>query len=157
MVLKPLPPPSLPIAGAAPPSQLWADWFNSLDQIARSNPAFPTPEVTLNNATGQTLTAPQLLAGLLLRTGPVGAFSDTTPAASAIVAAIMRADIGSNRRIIIRNGGGGLMTMLAGASVTLAGTTTIASGNAREYLVTVTAKTPGAEAVRVRGLITGVM
>lgn len=155
MTLKPLPPFNLPIAGQAPATELWQSFFASVDQQVRSAPTFPGPEQTVNNAAGVTLTATQLLAGLLLRTGPAGAFSDTTPTATQIVAEISKADIGSNRMVLIRNGGGGLMTLLAGTSVTLQGTTTIASGNARFYLITVTAKaTP---AVNMRGLMTGAM
>jgi hypothetical protein len=156
-MLLPLPPFSMPFVGNLPANEIWKRYLASLDQTVRSDSAFPTPEVTLNNAVGQTLTTAQLLAGILLRTGPAGAFSDTTPTAALIVGAIPQADINSNRMILVRNGGGGLMTLVAGAGVTLQGTTTIASGNARFYLVTVAAKTAGLEAVNIRGLLTGAM
>jgi hypothetical protein len=157
MTRAPLPIAGYPIAGSDQPTIPWQQYFTGLDQIVSAAPTFPGPEVTLNNAAGQTLTAAQFLAGLLLRTGPAGAFSDTTPTAAQIVALIQKADINSNRMVLIRNGGGGVMTLLAGSGVTLQGTTTIAAGNARFYLVTVTAKTAGAEAVKMRGLITGAM
>jgi hypothetical protein len=156
-MLKPLPLAGFPIAGQYPPTIAWQQYFTSLDQAVQSAPTFPTPEITLNAATGQTLTADQLLAGILLRTGPAGAFSDTTPTAAQILAAIPKGDINSNRMVLIRNGGGGLMTLLAGTGVTLRGTTTIAAGNGRFYLVSITAKAVGSEAVNLRGLITGAM
>lgn len=157
MMLLPFPPFTMPIAALQPATDIWLRYFASLDQAVRSAPAFQFPEASLNDAAGQTLTVPQFLAAVLLRSGPVGAFSDTTPTAEQIVAAIPKADIGSNRLTLIRNGGGGTMTLLAGSGVTLQGTTTIAAGNARFYLLTVTAKTAGAEAVNVRGLLTGAM
>ena len=156
-MIKPLPLAGFPIAGQFLPTIAWQQYFTSLDQAVQSAPSFPAPEVSLNAATGQTLTADQLLAGVFLRTGPAGAFSDTTPTAAQILAAIPKGGINSNRMVLVRNGGGGLMTLLAGSGVTLHGTTTIAAGNARFYLVTVTGKAVGSEAVNLRGLITGAM
>lgn len=157
MPRSPLPTVGFPIVGQFAPTLPWQQYFVGLDQIVSSAPSFPGPELSLNAATGQTLSGPQLLAGLLLRTGPAGAFSDTTPSAAQIIAEIPKADINSNRMVLIRNGGGGLMTLIAGDGVTLQGTTTIAAGNARLYLLTVAAKAVGSEAVRIRGLITGAM
>lgn len=155
--LKPLPPSILPIAGTSQLTAVWENYFTAVDKELRQASTFPTPEAALNNAAGQTLTAAQFLAGILLRTGPAGAFSDTTPTAVQIIAAIVQADINTNRLVMLSNGGGGLMTLLAGSGVTLQGNTTIAAGYARFYLVTVTAKAAGSEAVNIRGLMTGTM
>lgn len=154
MPLKPLPEPGLAIAGTTPPAQGYAEYFAALDQLLRSAPAFPGPDASDSNAAGHAISVANFLAGVLLRSGPAGAFSDTTPTAAEIVSNIPKAVIGSNRLIGIANSGGGLMTLLAGTGVTLAGTTTVASGNTRFYLVKATAVTPGAEAVSVRGLFT---
>lgn len=157
MAVKPLPPFNVPIAGAASPSEPWLGFFSSVEQNLRSAPAFPLAPTSLNNAAGVTLTAAQFLSSVLLRTGPAGVFSDTMPTAKDIIAAIQKAEIGSNRLVLISNGGGGTMTMLAGTGVTLQGNTTIAAGNGRFYLIRVTAIVPAAEAVSVRGLLTGAM
>lgn len=157
MAIKPIPPINVPIAGQATLTEPWSAFLSSLEQFGRSSPAFPTAEVALANAAGVTLTAAQFLASVLLRTGPAGVFSDTTPTAAAIVAAIPKAEIGSNRLILISNGGGGTMTLLAGSGVTLQGNTTIAAGSGRFYLITATAIAEGMEAVKVRGLITAAM
>lgn len=106
------------------------------------------------NTTGHTLSAANFLSGLLIRSGPAGAFSDTTPTAAQIVAAIPNVVVGSNRLIAIQNSGAGLMTLLAGAGVTLSGTTTIASGATRWYLASVTNATSGSEAVTLQGIST---
>lgn len=153
-----LPPMAVPMTpGGVPLTDAWVGYFQALDQYLRAGEFFPSTDAADNNAAGHTLTVANFLAGILLRTGPVGAFSDATPTAADIVAAISRAAINSNRVILIRNGGGGLMTLTAGTGLTLAGTTTIASGSARFYSLRVTAIAKGAEAVTLRGLITGTM
>lgn len=110
---------------------------------------------TDTNAVGHTLPVAALLSGALFRSGPAGVFNDTTPTAAQIVAAIPGAIVGSARLFFIGNNGGGLMTILAGAGVTLSGTTTIAAGSGRWYLLTVTNATLGAEAVTIQGLNVG--
>lgn len=157
MPLQPLPPTQWPIAGPQPPTDEYAQYFASADQLLRSAPGFAGGVATDANGAGHTLTVASLLAGVLLRSGPAGAFSDTTPTAADIVASIPKAIINTSRLIFIANAGGGLMTLLAGAGVTLQGTTTIAANFGRWYLLTVTSITPGAAAVTLRGLMTGAM
>lgn len=136
--------------------QPWQEYVLSLDKFIRGNayPNFGGTAAADANAAGHALDAASFVSGVLLRTGPIGAFNDTTPTAAGIIAAIPSAIVGSSRLVFISNGGGGLLTMLAGSGVTLAGTTTISAGNTRAYLVTVTNINTGAEAVTVRGLFT---
>lgn len=134
----------------------WQEYFLSLDKFMRGN-AYPnfTGEVAADaNALGHAIAVATFLSGLVARSGPVGAFNDTTPTAAQIVAAIPNAIVGSTRLVFIANAGGGLLTMLAGAGVTLAGTTTVAAGNTRAYIVSVTSIISGSEAVTVRGFMT---
>lgn len=109
---------------------------------------------TLANAAGQTLTAAQLLGGVLDRSGAV-TVSDTTPTAAALVAAYPGVSVGDCRQLKIRNRNTGTLTLLAGAGVTLEGTTTIPTVNTRTYSVRFTNVTPGAAAVTLSGISVG--
>lgn len=155
MALKSLPGPDLAIAGLTPPTQYYAEWFASLDSNVRANQQFAAAADA--NAAGHALAAADLLGGILLRSGPAGAFSDTTPSAATLIGGIPGALIGTSRLLFIGNNGGGLMTLLAGSGVTLQGNTTIAAGSGRWFLITVSNIAAGAEAVSIRGLMTGVM
>ncbi len=85
-----------------------------------------------------TLTAAQLLGGILYRTGPVGGYADTTPTAAAIVAAMDNPQIGDSFTFTHVNGVAQICTFTAGAGVTLAGTVNNAASKVRMYLCTVT-------------------
>lgn len=106
------------------------------------------------NAIGHTLSVANFLSGVFVRIGPAGAFSDTTPTAAQIVAAIPNVVVGSNRLIAIQNSAGGLMTLLAGTGVALSGTTTVAAGSTRWFLASVTNATSGSEAINLQGIST---
>lgn len=151
MPLKSLPGPDLAIAGLTPPTQYYAEWFASLDSNVRAIQQFAAAADT--NAAGHALAASDLLGGIFLRSGPAGAFSDTTPSAATLIGGIPGASIGMTRLLLISNTGGGLMTLLAGTGVALQGNTTIAANFGRWFLITVT----GAQAVSIRGLMTGAM
>lgn len=105
-------------------------------------------------AAGVTYTVAQFLGGVINRSGPAGVFSDTTPTAALIVAAIPGCEVGSGCEIYIRNTTANLLTMLAGAGVTLTGTTTVAATQTRLYKVRVTNIGAGTEAVTVQGVFT---
>ena len=66
-----------------------------------------------------TLTAAALVGGLITRTGPVAAYSDTTDTAAAIVAALPEFVSGATFYIRIKNATSFLQTILAGTNVTL--------------------------------------
>lgn len=156
-MLKPLPPRQFPIAGSAAPAQEYYEYFAALDQQLRAAPDIAGTYALDLSAVGHTLAVTDLLAGVLLRNGPAGAFADTTPSATLIVSAIPMALINTSRLITIANYAGGLMTINAGTGVTLAGNTTIGAGVGRVYLLTVTGVTPGAETVSLLGLMTGAL
>lgn len=97
-----------------------------------------------------TLTAAMLLSGLIMRTGPAGAYADTTPTATQILAAMEKPEIGDSFDFIHVNGVAYACTLTAGAGVTLAGTTANAASKVRMYRCTVTAtSTP---AVTITGI-----
>lgn len=105
----------------------------------------------VNNAAGQTLTAAQVLGGIIDRSGAT-AVSDTFPTAALLVAAFPGVSVGETRILRIRNRNTGTLTLVAGAGNTLEGTTTIATVSTREYAVRFTAVAAGAEAVTYSGL-----
>jgi hypothetical protein len=96
-----------------------------------------------------TLTAAQLLGGFILRSA--GATStDVFPTATAIINAMPDCEVGDAFTFEIINTKSGTITMAIGTGITLAGTTTIATGTSRRYLAIVT--NVGTPAVTIRGL-----
>lgn len=106
-----------------------------------------------------TLTAALLTSGLINRTGPTGAYNDTTDSAQNIINALVAqynygttattgissgvaAQPGTTFRLRHINTVAFIMTLVAGTGVTLAGVTTNAASSIKEYLVTVTNGTP---------------
>jgi hypothetical protein len=96
------------------------------------------------------LTAAIMLTGMCIRTGPTGAYNDTTDTASNIIAALQGGPAGSapspgdTFRFRHLNTVAYVMTLVAGTGVTL-GTvpaTTLQASMWKEYLVTLTNTTP---------------
>lgn len=98
----------------------------------------------------QTLTAADILSGVISRSGGAG-LTDTTDTAANIIAAMANPVVGDGFEFTIQNNNSGTLTLAAGTGVTLVGTTTIATVNARRYLLEVT----GATTVSIVGLMTG--
>lgn len=106
------------------------------------NNVMPTMVTVNSAATSVTLTAAQVLAGLIFRTGaPGGAVADTTPSAADIIASFLGTiptDGTFQKRIRIVNSTGQTITLTAGSGVTVTGTATVADGVWREYVLNVT-------------------
>jgi hypothetical protein len=113
----------------------------------------------LTTAGAGTLTAALMVSGIINRTGPGGAYNDTTDTAQNIINAIMAqynfsqapttgisagtaVPNGTTFRLKIINTVAFVLTMVAGTGVTLVGTTTIAASSIKDYLITVTNGTP---------------
>lgn len=87
-----------------------------------------TPDVVntaITTAGNGTLTAAGLLGGLITRTGPTGAYTDTTDTAAAIVTAIGVFSSGGTFPIAIKNATAFTQTLSAGSGVTLPATNVI--------------------------------
>jgi hypothetical protein len=84
-----------------------------------------------------TLTAAMVLAGILNRTGPVGAYIDTFPAASDILAANPQLGVGDSWTFVFRNTVAQAMTAAAGVGIILGTNVDTAASLVREYLFTV--------------------
>jgi hypothetical protein len=103
----------------------------------------------ISNAAGVTWTAAQAISALLFRSGAAGV-SDTTPDSNSWLLGMIQNNFvaagattpagvptGTTYRMRLMNNNTGTLTIVAGTNVTLAGTTTIATVNFRDYLVTV--------------------
>jgi hypothetical protein len=77
-----------------------------------------------------------ILAGLLDRSGPGAGYADVTPSADQMLAALPDLVRGDSFTFQIRDSAGFANTIVAGAGITLAGTTAVAASNTREYLMT---------------------
>lgn len=103
-------------------------------------------------AVGTTYAAADFINGYIKRSGPGANFSDTTPAAADIIAALGKVAVGSAFTLQIINLTNRMLTLLAGAGITLDLTTTIAAAQNRDYLLTVTGIL--APAITITGLRT---
>lgn len=98
------------------------------------------PKSALGTVGAGTLTAAMLLSGLIMRTGPTGAYTDTTDTAALIVAAMGdNTQVGDSFEFTHVNGVAYACTLAGGTDVTLAGTTANAASKVRRYRATVTA------------------
>lgn len=106
---------------------------------------------TLSTASALTLTAAQLLGGLILRDPNGAGRTDTFPTAALLKAAVPGCQVGTAFRFIIRNTADAAETITAavGTGITLSGTATIAQNNTKEFLAVFTNVTPGSEAVTI--------
>ena len=101
--------------------------------------------VTVGNGT---ILGSMFATGILNRTGPVGAFTDTTDTAGNIIAAIFGGinntgvQNGTSFRLTYINTVAFAATLAAGVGVTLGANTGVAASSVKDYLVTVTNGTP---------------
>ncbi len=102
-------------------------------------PAFGNFSQTLIPAiAAATYTGPSLVGSIIRRFSPGAAFTDCTDTATNIIAAIPGAKVNQSFLTLIANLGSGLQTIAAGTGVTIAGTATIGSAQARLFLGQVT-------------------
>jgi hypothetical protein len=109
---------------------------------------------TLTTASNLTLTAAQILGGLILRDPNAAGRTDTLPTAALLVAAIPGCQIGSAFEFTIRNdsGGANTITVAAGSGGTTKGTMTVAQNNMKRFAVVMTAVATGSETYDVYSL-----
>jgi hypothetical protein len=100
-------------------------------------------------AVGATLTAAQLLAGVIVRSGPTAAFTDTTDTASAIQAALgYGSSYGQSLLFTIENNAAFSLTLANGTGVTVAGVTTVGANSFGVFLL----QSVSAGAVTITGI-----
>ena len=90
------------------------------------------------NAAGVTLSVPQTLGGILVRSGAV-TVSDTLPTAALIAAGWPGMALAQQSLLVVANINTGTLTIVTAAGITLAGVTTIPAASVRFYSMIVTA------------------
>jgi hypothetical protein len=140
-----------PLAGGLRASNT-AKIGNALTDVTVSGRLMSGRSVTsISTASGVTLTAAQIVEGLITRTG-AGPYTDTTPTAALIVAAIPGAEVGSSFEFIVTNGMRGALTISGGTGVTISSAeAVIPAGYSREFIARVTNATTSSEAVTITG------
>lgn len=128
------------VVGVTPAGNLAATQFPvTTSQIAALATNFSNDSPTSVTATtGTTLTAAQLLTGLLNRTGPTANYTDTTDTAANIVAG---SAIGSSFYIDIKNAVAFTQTLSGGLNVTFSSSSIIPANSIAEFLVQVVSPT----------------
>lgn len=112
------------------------DFYLTTSQIAALASNFSNDSPTnVTATTGTTLTAAQLLTGLLNRSGPTAIFTDTTDIAANIAAATA---VGASFYIDIKNTTAFTETLTGGTGVTFSSSNIIPPNSIAEYLVVVT-------------------
>lgn len=103
--------------------------------VAISSLGYAAKTVTTN----YTLTTGEMVNGIVKEAGTPGAHNVTTPSATAIVAAIKNCQVGSAFAFTLINGSDNTATIVAGAGVTLVGTTAVPTTKSQMYRGIVTA------------------
>lgn len=107
--------------------------------LAASETSFTTNNIT--TVGNGTLLAATMVGDQIVRTGPVGAFSDTTDTALAIIAAFPGGVASGSNYLNIKNATAFTQTILAGVGVTLPATVIIPPFSVGEYVVQPTSAT----------------
>lgn len=106
---------------------------------------FLTKNALVTTVGNATLTAANLLGGFITRSGPVGAFTDTTDTAANIIAALFGLPVGTTRNIEYLNTSSQTATLAGGAGVTVTANTgtgvTVATGTEAYLILQVTSAT----------------
>lgn len=114
-------------------------------------PLSTQPQVAINALTtvgAGTITGSSIVGGVITRSGPVAAFTDTTDTAANIISALPNAQVGMSWAFTLKNTTAFTDTLAAGAGVTLSGATVLPPNTVLRALATYT----GAGAVSINGL-----
>ena len=95
----------------------------------------------ISTAGAGTLTGAALAGGVVTRTGPSAAFTDTTDTAALIVAALTNPIVGQSWEVLIKNTTQYTQTFSAGSGVTLTGQSICPPNSVIRFLVTLTSLT----------------
>lgn len=116
--------------------------------VAQANAGFTTAGVqnfvsntAVSTVGAATLTAAQLITGLITRSGSTAAFTDTTDTAVAIVAALPGYTVGQSFNLLINNTTAFPETIAGGTGVTVTGNIVIPANSTGEVVVKITSAT----------------
>ncbi|MBB2928399.1 hypothetical protein [Paraburkholderia silvatlantica] len=163
-------------SGATGTIELGNDWrgsqtkevqWNSTDSQSYAGADLTSTSLPISSATqtnpqgftgtpGATLTPAQVLGGIAYIGGTPGSFTNTTPAAAALVAAMASPSLNKTVDLLIINSTNGSMTLSPGSGVTMAGLTSsgsfvIPSGTQKLLKIIFTNTAAGSEAVSIYG------
>lgn len=115
--------------------------LNAISNAANAgNVASQSSQTSIATVGAGTLTAAALISRLIVRTGSVAAFTDTTDTGAAIDAALGNAAVnGVNLQVQIKNATVGAETIAGGTGVTVSGRTVIPAQTVGTFLLTRTA------------------
>lgn len=121
------------------------------NQLASGPGSFGTYPATVATATTVTLTAGQVLGGLILEDPAGGAVTATLPTAVLMIQAVPGATVGTSFYFTVRNTADAseTITVAGGTGGTISGTATIAQSNSKLFLFRFTAVDSGNEAYTV--------
>jgi len=127
--------------------------LENMAQFFASEDSGNVVNTNITTAGAGALTAAALTGGLITRTGPTGAYTDTTATAAQLLAALgADTPVGSSRLVYIKNTVAFAETLAAGSGVTLSGQTIIPPNSVGIFLLTYSAATP---AFTLRGIEVG--
>ncbi len=89
----------------------------------------------------QVISLAAILGGIYQRTNIASARTDTTVAATVILAALPSMGVGDNFMLLVSNGGAAILTVAGGTGVTVSGLSTVAVSGSRWYCLTKTSET----------------
>jgi hypothetical protein len=117
--------------------------WTPLDALLLAGLARQQISTAITTAGAGTLTAAAIVGGVIVRSGPTAAFSDTTDTAAAIIAAMPQgATTGMSWLLTIVNTSAWPETVIGGTSVTLSGLTAVVGANSTStWLVTMASAT----------------
>jgi hypothetical protein len=95
--------------------------------------------IAAKTAATATLTAAEMINGIVRQSGTIGAQNTSTATAAALVAVIENCQVGSSFEFILMNTSDNTTTITAGAGVTLVGTVAVPTNKTQIYRGVVTA------------------
>lgn len=123
----------------SPAASTFTTTTGAIAALASSGGAGETINTAITTVGNGTLTGAALTGGVVTRTGPTGAYTDTTATAAQIVAAIGSPFVGQSFFVHIKNGVAFVETLTAGSGVTITGVSSIIPGNSvGVFLLTLT-------------------
>src|SRR5580692_127229 len=112
-----------------------------IGQVAATTFCQNMVDTSITTVGAGTLTAAAIVGGVINRSGPTGAFNDTTDTAQNILAAVGLISVGQGFLFTINNTSSYTQTLVAGTGVTLTGNTTLATVKSGTFQVICTSIT----------------
>jgi len=133
--------------------------FSIQDARTSSPHIVQTTPATVTQDSNRTITADQIMTGLVIRSGATAGRTDTLPTAAQICEALQGVRANSAQQtwfeFSLRNTSGQTITLAAGTGGTTQGTLTTATVAEHKFRIVITNSTIGSEAYRLESVGTG--